>query len=85
MFKYLHHDPPEEKEIRLNHGKEGASALPRIKSDMVIEKKRQYRHYDLLSCLPGPLHTLASKKAKAKFNNLCNTMELMEGRYDILV
>lgn len=42
---------PEQKEIRLNHGEKGASALPRIKSDIAIERKRQYTHSDLLSSL----------------------------------
>lgn len=52
---------PGQKEIRLDHGKEGASALPRIKSDMVTERKRQYIHSDLFSL--GPSH-LGQKKAK---------------------
>lgn len=43
--------PPEWKEIRLNHGKKGASALPRIKSHMAIERKRQYTRSDLLLSL----------------------------------
>lgn len=56
--------PQEQKEVRLNHGKEGASALPMIKSDMVIKRKRQYTHSDLLSSLSWASSHLGQEKAK---------------------
>lgn len=51
-------------ERRLNHGKEGTAALPMIKSDMDIKKKRQYTHSDLLSSLSWASSHLGQERAK---------------------
>lgn len=54
---------------------------------MVPGRERQSTRvvYFPLSLSPEPLHTLAWRRQKGELNNLRNTVELMEGRYDILV